>query len=197
MNHNETLRSGTLFVISAPSGAGKTTLCRKLLDSFADLAYSISHTTRKPRGKEKNGADYFFIGKEEFLEGVEKGRWAEWAEVHGNYYGTSAEFLDRELATGRSVLLDIDVQGMEQILKRYPSCATIFIMPPNLEELKSRMEKRGEDGMATIEKRMVNAKKEIERKDFYRHVVVNDRLSEAASELISIVGQYMDNESVS
>ena len=111
-------RPGHLFILSAPSGAGKSTLCRAVLDHFPDILYSISYTTRQPRNGEQDGIHYYFIPKDEFEKGIERGRWAEWAEVHDNYYGTSADYLDRGLNSGQDILLDIDVQGMVQILRR-------------------------------------------------------------------------------
>ena len=128
--------------------------------------------------------------KEDFKKRIENNQWAEWAEVHGNYYGTSAEFLDRGLATGRDILLDIDVQGSIQILERYPKTVTIFIMPPSLETLRKRLEMRNTENSKTIEKRLLNAKKEMAQKDLYRHVIVNDQLPEAIEALISIVRGY-------
>lgn len=182
--------SGHLFVISAPSGAGKSTLCRAMLDHFADLLYSISYTTRPPRQGEQNGVDYYFIPKDRFKKGISRHQWAEWAEVHGNYYGTSAEFLDEKLSAGRDILLDIDVQGTRQILKRYPESITIFIMPPTLEILKQRLEDRGTDSPAVIAVRLDNAQKEMAQKALYRHVVINDRLSDATAEMIAIFENY-------
>jgi guanylate kinase len=182
--------SGHLFVISAPSGAGKSTLCRAMLDHFADLLYSISYTTRPPRQGEQNGVDYYFIPKDRFKKGISRHQWAEWAEVHGNYYGTSAEFLDEKLSAGRDILLDIDVQGTRQILKRYPESITIFIMPPTLEILKQRLEDRGTDSPAVIAVRLDNAQKEMAQKALYCHVVINDRLSDATAEMIAIFENY-------
>ena len=108
---------GRLFILSAPSGAGKTTLCRALMEHFSDMLYSVSYTTREPRKDEISGNDYHFISKEDFSKKIKEGKWAEWAEVHGNFYGTSAEFLDKALAAGKNILLDIDVEGTMQILK--------------------------------------------------------------------------------
>lgn len=185
-------KKGRLFVISAPSGAGKSTLCAAVLERFQDMVYSISSTTRAPRGSERDGVDYHFIDRAAFLRGVEEGRWAEWAEVHGNYYGTSAEMLDREMAQGRDVLLDIDVQGTLQILDRYPDAVTIFIMPPTFEALRERMENRGTDSEAVIQRRLENARAEIAQKDRYRHVVVNDDLKQAVSDLIAVIESYRE-----
>ena len=181
---------GHLFIISAPSGAGKSTLCRAMRDHFSDLLYSISYTTRTPRKGEQNGVDYYFIPKDEFEKGISHHQWAEWAEVHGNYYGTSAEFLDKKLSAGRDILLDIDVQGTRQILKRYPESITIFIMPPTLEILKQRLEDRGTDSPAVIAVRLDNAQKEMAQKAIYRHIVINDRLPDATAEMIAIFENY-------
>jgi guanylate kinase len=183
-------RTGVLFVISAPSGAGKTTLCRALLKHFPDIEYSISFTTRQPRKGEKNGRDYHFVDQGTFRAKLERGCWAEWAEVHGHDYGTSADLLDRSQAAGVDVLLDIDVQGAIQILERYPDAVTIFIMPPSMTVLEERLRKRGTDSRTTIAKRLRNAQTEIVQKDIYRHVIVNDDLQQAIAELIRIVGAY-------
>ncbi len=181
---------GHLFIISAPSGAGKTTLCKAVLNHLQDMLYSVSYTTRQPRVDEKDGVDYYFIGRDEFVKRLENGKWAEWAEVHGNYYGTSAEFLDKFLAAGKDILLDIDIQGTIQLLEQYPDTITIFIMPPSLDTLRLRLESRGTDNKNVIARRLVNAEKEMEKKDLYRHVIVNDGLSSAIEELISIIEKY-------
>ena len=181
---------GHLFIISAPSGAGKSTLCRAMRDHFSDLLYSISYTTRPPRKGEQNGVDYHFIPKDEFAKGISQQQWAEWAEVHGNYYGTSAKFLDTGLSAGHDILLDIDVQGTRQILKRYPDGITIFILPPSLEILKQRLKARDTDSPAVIAVRLDNAQKEMAQKDIYRHRVINDRLADATAEMIAIFENY-------
>ena len=187
-------RKGRLFVVSAPSGAGKTTLCRALRDAYADIRYSISHTTRKPRQGEKDGIDYHFTDRETFLEMRNGGCWAEWAEVHDHYYGTSAKNLDQALSGGYDILLDIDVQGTMQILERYPDAVTIFIMAPSLDILKQRLSQRGTENPQIIEKRLRNAEKEIARKSIYRHVLVNDDLSIAIDEFIRMVGKYRNSK---
>ncbi len=184
------VKQGCLFVISAPSGAGKTTLCSVLLERFDDIAYSVSHTTRKPRPGEKDEVDYFFISEETFTQGIDQGIWAEWAEVHDEYYGTSADFLESNISNGNDIILDIDVQGAEQILAKYPDVITIFIMPPSLDALRERLESRGTDSNDVIETRMKNAEKEMAKKSIYRHIIVNDRLEKAKEELIGIFEKY-------
>jgi guanylate kinase len=181
---------GLLFILSAPSGAGKSTLCHAVLKRFPDIYYSISYTTRPPRAGERDGVDYHFIDSDDFEKGIARNRWAEWAKVHHNYYGTSANLLNRALAKGQDVLLDIDVQGMRQIVKRYPAGITIFIMPPSLEILRIRLEKRGTDSPENIALRLKNAQKEMALKDLYRHVVNNDQLTESVAELLGIFEKY-------
>ena len=179
-----------LFIISAPSGGGKTTLCREVRRHFPDMLYSVSYTTRKPRKGEQDGIDYHFIDKNEFKIRIDHGKWAEWARVHGNYYGTDATFLDEGLRAGHDILLDLDVQGTRQLLKRYPECVAIFIRPPSLKVLKRRLEARGSDSAENIALRLDNAEKEIAQQDLYHQVIVNDRLPDAIEELISIIEQY-------
>lgn len=181
---------GRLFIISAPSGAGKTTLCTRLLEYYPDILYSISYTTRSPRPGETDEEDYHFITREAFLEKQALGYWAEWARVHDHYYGTSAVFLSDSLAKGCNVLMDIDVQGAVQILERFPEAITIFIMPPSMKVLQQRLTRRGTDSRAIIEKRLQNAVREMEQKDLYRHVIVNDNLEVATEELINVVKGY-------
>ncbi len=176
-----------LFILSAPSGAGKSTLCKAILKKFPELCFSISHTTRSPRPGEKNGVEYYFIGQDEFVRKIEADAWAEWANVHDNYYGTSAEFLNRCLAQGKSVLLDIDVQGTLKILKKYPDAITIFIMPPSSEILKQRLQNRGSDSQEVIARRLKNAEIEMAQRHYYRHIIVNDDLSEAISDLTQTI----------
>jgi guanylate kinase len=183
-------RSAHLFIIAAPSGGGKTTLCREVRKRFSDMLYSVSYTTRKLRDGEQEGVDYHFIGKNDFENGIAAGKWAEWALVHGNYYGTSADFLDKGLADGRDILLDIDVQGTRQILEHYSNSVAIFILPPSLEVLQQRLEARGTDSAESIAVRLKNAEKEMSQQDLYHHLIVNDQLSKAVPELISIIDNY-------
>ncbi len=183
-------RQGHLFIISAPSGGGKTTLSKAVVNRFKDILYSVSYTTRSPRNSEQDGVDYYFIQKKDFEERIESGYWAEWAEVHGNYYGTSAEFLEKGLASGRDMLLDIDVQGTIQILGNYPDSITIFIMPPSLETLGKRLEMRRTESRTTIKRRLLTAEKEMAQKDLYRYIIVNDQLSVSIEKLVAIIEKY-------
>ncbi len=180
---------GKLIIVSAPSGAGKTTLCDAIVKHFDNLAYSISYTTRAPRHDEKEGEDYFFISEHEFKKHIENNSWAEWAKVHGHYYGTHASFISENLSAGRDILLDIDVQGAKQIVRRYPESITIFIMPPSFDVLRSRLESRGTDSKEIIDKRLENAKKEIDKKDMYQHIIINDDLEKTINELTLIIDE--------
>ena len=147
----------------------------------------MSTTTRPPREGEVEGVDYWFTDVATFKNGIRQGRWAEWAEVHGNYYGTSAAFIDRERAAGNDVLLDIDVQGASQLRVQYPEAVTIFIMPPSMDVLRQRLEQRGGDAPEVIAKRLANARQEMDRRTDYRYVVVNDRLDVAVDALDAIL----------
>ena len=182
--------AGRLFVVSAPSGAGKTTLCSAVRRHFGDLAYSVSYTTRVPRPGEQHGKDYFFISGDEFEAGVLQNRWAEWARVHGNLYGTSAQWINETLAAGKDILLDIDVQGARQMLARFPQAITIFIRPPSMTALEARLAGRGTEDAAARAMRLANAKEEMAQQDLYRHVVVNDDLERATRELIDLLARY-------
>ena len=189
-------RSAHLFIIAAPSGGGKTTLCREVRKRFSDMLYSVSYTTRKLRDGEREGVDYYFIDKNDFENGIAAGEWAEWALVHGNYYGTSGDFLDKGLADGRDILLDIDVQGTRQILEHYTNSVAIFILPPSLEVLQQRLKARGTDSSESIAVRLKNAEKEMSQQDLYHHVIVNDQLSKAVPELISIIENYRTTDNL-
>ncbi len=189
--HNAGRGPGHRFILSAPSGAGKTTLCRAVLSRFPDMRYSISHTTRAPRPGEQDGVDYHFISQRTFDDLLARNRWAEWATVHGNRYGTSADFLDENAAAGRDVLLDIDVQGARQILARYPvRTVTVFVMPPSAAVLRKRLESRGADSPEQIARRMENALEEMQQKNWYDHVIVNDQLEAAAASLCDLIQRH-------
>ncbi len=181
---------GRLFIISAPSGAGKTTLCNAVLNRFPDMLFSVSYTTRKPRNGEQSGIDYHFVKKKDFKDKIRSGKWAEWAEVHGNYYGTSAELLDKGLDSGRDIILDIDVQGTIRLLERYPESVTVFVMPPSIEELKRRLELRDTDSGEVIARRLENAKMEMAKKELYLHLIINDQLHDAIEQLVAVIENY-------
>lgn len=194
MHRTPSQRTGHLFVISAPSGTGKTTLCRLLLGAVDGIGYSVSHTTRQPRTGEIDGRDYFFVSVETFETMIREQALVEWARVHGNYYGTSTAFIRQSLDEGRDILLDIDVQGAAQILDHYPDAVTIFIMPPSMEALRRRLTGRGTDSAEVIETRIKNAEDEIAKREFYRHVIVNDDLETAKNELFDLVRLYREDE---
>jgi len=181
---------GRLFILSGPSGAGKTTLCRMLRQRMADLVYSVSFTTRDPRPGETDAVDYHFLSKQDFEQGIAAGRWAEWALVHGNYYGTSAQFIDSRLAQGQDVLMDIDVQGAAKIMALRPESITVFIMPPSLAVLEDRLRSRASDSQSVIATRLANAAGEIAVSSRYRHVIVNHRLEDAIIALCDLVDGY-------
>lgn len=183
-------RSGHLFIVSAPSGGGKTSLCRALLRRRPELTYSISYTTRKPRNGEENGIDYHFITEAAFKQRMARDEWCEWARVHDHYYGTDSRFVRQTLSDGRHLLLDIDVQGAGQMMRRYPECITIFIVPPSMESLKARLQQRGTDTPETIEKRLDNASAEMLEKKWYCHVIVNDVFDTALDELETLIDTY-------
>jgi len=180
-------RRGCLFVISAPSGSGKTTLVQKLLTSFDDLRFSVSYTTRAPRGAERDGVDYHFVIREAFQEKIRRGELLEWAEVHGNLYGTSKLETERIRAMGQDLLLDVDVQGADQVRKAEPEAVTMFVMPPSFQVLEERLCGRKQDSPEVIEGRLAGARREIDRYRDYHYVLVNDRIEETAELLKSIV----------
>ncbi len=178
--------TGRLFILSAPSGAGKTTLIRQILNRFDRLFYSVSHTTRSPRKGEVHGRDYFFTDKATFKTLIDTHQMLEWAKVHDHYYGTSKSFVQAQLEAGNSILLDIDVQGGRQIMDTDLDPVSIFIMPPSLEVLEQRLRGRGTDNEAVIRTRLENARDEMAQRGAYTHVVVNDRLEDAVSALSDI-----------
>jgi len=177
-----------LLIISSPSGAGKTTLTHRLLQDFNELTFSISHTTRPPRPNEVCGQDYHFVGADTFHEMRQQGRFAEWAEVHGNLYGTSVSELERARAEGaRALLFDVDYQGARQIKAKLPEAVGIFILPPSMEELRRRLESRGTESAETLERRFAKARQEIGHYPFFDYMVVNDELQQALAELRGIL----------
>lgn len=184
--------TGRLFIVCAPSGAGKSTLCATMRRKYDELTYSVSYTTRSPRKDERDGRDYFFISVEEFEQGISQGRWAEWAKVHNNYYGSSAQWIEEALTAGHHILMDIDIQGTRQMLQHFPRAVTVFIMPPSMEVLENRLRARGTDSEETIALRLENAREEIAQKDLCRHVLVNDDLELATQQLSALIRRYLD-----
>jgi guanylate kinase len=180
-------KHGLLFVVSAPSGAGKTSLCRAITDSLEDLTHSVSYATRKPRPGETDGRDYYFVGQDRFQEMIRAGDFAEWAEVHSNLYGTSRRVLDDMISKGIDVILDIDTQGAKQIKAKYASAAFIFIMPPSLDILEERLRNRKSDHEDEIKKRMRRAREEIKDYAMYDYIIINRDFDRALTELRSIV----------
>lgn len=177
-----------LVVISAPSGAGKTTLCQRLLSEFPQLCLSISSTTRAPRGQEVNGREYHFLTAEQFKAQIDAGRFAEWAEVFGRYYGTSKDTLEAVFAQNRAVLLDIDILGAEQLRRAYPDeILRVFIAPPAFEVLGQRLRARGTETEEKIQERLARARRELDASAQFDHVIVNDDLERAYGELRAIV----------
>jgi guanylate kinase len=186
-----------LIVLSAPSGAGKTTLCSRLLVDFPSLKLSISTTTRAPRGNEQNGIHYHFVDTATFEREIRDGFFAEWANVHGNYYGTSKKTLEEFFRAGFSVLLDIDVQGAASLKKSYgPRCTTLFIAPPNLAVLESRLRARGTDSEESIQRRMQNASREMARSSEFDQHLVNDDLDTTYSKLKRLIDEILTANAV-
>ena len=180
-------RRGSLVVVSAPSGAGKTTLCREARLRLPDLAYSVSYTTRAPRPGEIEGTDFSFVSDARFRELRDRGEFAEWAIVHGNLYGTHAGVLEEALASGRDILLDIDTQGAAQLRRRYPEAVLIFIVAPSMAELEQRLRERRSDAEREIARRLARAREEIALWRQYDYLVVNRDLKEAADQLTAII----------
>jgi guanylate kinase len=179
--------SGRLFVISGPSGAGKSTLIKTLRERVRHLGYSISHTTRRPRGAETDGVHYYFIDRETFQKMITGGAFVEWAGVYGELYGTSFSSLDNQLASGMDVLLDVDVQGAGNIRKHYDASVLIHLLPPSLEVLEKRLKDRGTDDAAVIGKRMEKARKEIANCVWYDFIIINDDLDRAVDEAHAVI----------
>ena len=178
---------GNLFVIAAPSGAGKSSLVKSLMAKDPRLQLSISHTTRAPRGKEQNGREYFFVSAQEFDAMVQANAFVEWAHVHSQRYGTSRKAVEDRIAQGTDIILEIDFQGAVQIKKLYPNAVTIFILPPSLPELRARLVKRGEDAPEVIGLRMENAEVEMAQVDKFDFVIINDLFEQALFDLNSLV----------
>ena len=179
-------RLGNLLVITAPSGAGKSTLVKRLRASLDEIAFSISYTTRSPRIGEKNGREYFFVSTSDFEKMQAEDQFLEWAKVHSNYYGTHRTTVEQALVAGKDLILDIDVQGAEQIKRAMPQAVLIFIMPPSFEALSERLHTRNLDATEVIERRLKEASFEVARYLEFDYVIINDELEQATEYLIAI-----------
>ena len=178
---------GNLFIVCAPSGAGKTTLVDALLERERGIQLSVSYTTRAPREGEKDGLDYHFVDRARFESMIAAGDFLEHAHVHGNYYGTSRDWIEREIAGDHDVLLEIDWQGAAQVRGIFPDLIGMFILPPSLEELRRRLKGRGKDSDETIERRIAGAREEISHVLEFEYIIVNDRFEQALEEIRSVV----------
>ncbi|MCP5267844.1 MAG: guanylate kinase [Zoogloeaceae bacterium] len=179
--------SGHLYIVSAPSGAGKTTLVRLLLAQDPGIRLSVSYTTRAPRTGEVDGREYHFTDVDSFQGMVGRQEFIEWAEVHGNFYGTSRVWIESEMAAGRDVLLEIDWQGAQQVRKLFPQAIGVFIMPPSLAALEQRLSGRGTDSAEVIARRLAAAQAEMRHVTEFDYVIVNDNLQQALTDLCSVV----------
>jgi guanylate kinase len=178
---------GNLFVIAAPSGAGKSSLTAALLQSEPDIALSVSYTTREPRGNEAQAREYHFVDRNAFEAMIERNEFLEWAEVHGNLYGTSASWIEERMQRGEEVLLEIDWKGALQVRGRFANATLIFVLPPSFDALKARLVSRGEDTPAAIRRRLANAREEIAKAPLFDYVIINDRFDDALTALRHIV----------
>jgi len=179
--------SGTLFIVSAPSGAGKSSLVRAVLEQVADLEVSISHTTRPPRPGEQDGVDYYFVSREAFERMVEQGAFLEYATVFDNMYGSKRSLVEEKLRDGIDVIMDMDWQGARQVREAMPGVVSIYVLPPSLEALRQRLEGRGQDSEEVIERRMRKARDEIAHFDEYDYLVINDDFDTAVGDLERII----------
>ena len=190
-------QKGKLFVFAAPSGAGKTTLVHAVVTKHPELRFSISYTTRKPRRNEADGVDYLFVTKDEFMRLRDAGEMLEFAEVFDNYYATSRRQVEKHLADNRNVVLEIDWQGARQVRESMPECVTIFILPPSVEELERRLRDRRTDSPEVIERRLRDALSDMSHWDEFDHVIINDDLNRAISDLEDVLAGAGESSSTS
>jgi len=179
--------AGRIFVVSGPSGSGKSTLIREVRQKVPGLGYSVSHTSRPPRGQEKNGVEYHFVSKENFLEMIDNGEFVEWAEVYQDLYGTSVSSLRSQITIGLDVIMDIDVQGARNIKDHFKDAISIYVLPPSLEILEKRLRERGTDDEKAIRTRLKKAGKEIKNCVSYDYLLFNDQLDQTVEELKAIL----------
>ena len=178
---------GMLVVVSSPSGGGKGTLIDRVLQTVPGVSYSISYTTRAPRGTEQDGREYFFVDRPAFEAMIERGEFLEWADVYGHLYGTSTAQVERERAAGRDIILEIDVQGAASIRAKVPDSISVFILPPSFELLRQRLVARNTDSVADLERRMQGAPSEVEQYKFFDYVVLNDDINRASQQLAAVI----------
>ncbi len=179
--------TGQIFVFSAPSGTGKSTIAEALMERVEALAYSISHTSRRPRGSEQDGVDYHFVTRSTFKEMIEQNAFLEWAEVYGHLYGTSLAAINAQISAGFDILMDVDVQGGRNVKKQFPESVLIFLLPPSLETLEDRLTTRGTDDPSVVRKRMAQVSKEIKSCSWYDYIVINDDLEKAIHEAQCVI----------
>lgn len=184
---NEKVRSGNLIIVSGPSGAGKSVLASRVLQGMPHLKFSVSYTTRAPRGAEQNGVEYFFVNREEFQALIQGNDLLEFAEFHGNYYGTSRAFVDELLRQGEDVLLDIDIQGASIVRQKRPDAVGVFILPPSFQILRDRLMRRSLDAGFVIEQRLKIARREIRHYNDYDYLIINEEINSSTLELQSII----------
>lgn len=178
---------GTLIIITAPSGAGKTTMVRGLLARDVNVQLSVSYTTRSPRPGEQDGVDYHFVDVAGFRALRDRGEFLEWAEVHGNYYATSKVWIRQQMEVGRDILLEIDWQGAQQVRKSFPAAVGVFVLPPSMEALESRLRGRGTDSDDVISRRLLGARGEMRHVSEFEHVILNNELQQAIDDLVAVV----------
>jgi guanylate kinase len=182
-----------VVVITAPSGSGKTTIYKRLLEKRKDIGFSVSYTTRKKRNIESDGEDYYFIDRKKFHEKIDAGDFIEWAEVHGDLKGTDRRHLEECLRRSRACILDVDVQGAISIMREFPDALTVFIVPPSIGELRARLEKRGTESAEELTIRLANAQKELEYQDLFQYIVVNELVDRAVNEIEAIIDGELEN----
>ncbi|HJX30920.1 MAG TPA: guanylate kinase [Thermodesulfobacteriota bacterium] len=181
------METGLLFIVSGPSGTGKSTLCKDLMNLIPDIQFSVSYTTRLPRKDERPDEAYHFVSRETFTAMIDKGEFAEWAEIYGHLYGTPRSVIEQTLRKGNDLLFDIDGQGSQQLKKNYPRAITIFVIPPSIADLEKRLQKRETDSSTVIQERVAKACAEIAQARDYAYIIINDIYAQALQALHSIV----------